>query len=370
MRARYVGLAMAMAALALGATSASADIGAPGLGDPFFPLAGNGGYDVGDYGAGAGLRPATKELTGPAHHRAATQNLDRFDLDLRGFAIAALKVNGRSAASADGQELVITPETGCAPASRSRRVDYAGVPEVITDPDDSIEGWVPRTTARSSSASRRARRAGTRPTTTRATRRPSHRVTVPEGLTAMGNGVLVDSAPRGGTTTCLVARAPPMAPYLATARRQVRPRRRTRSAGIPAYVAVDPRSAQTAARARQAAGDRRVLRLGLGPTRSERSGRSSTTPPTSATRWRRRRKPNFDSARRGDARARARAPVVRRRRDAPAGRTSGCTRASPTWSEWLWSERTRRADRPDVRGLYVAPATTRASGTPAAGPPR
>ena len=38
------------AALALAAPAGAATFGSPGLGDPFFPLAGNGGYDVGHYG--------------------------------------------------------------------------------------------------------------------------------------------------------------------------------------------------------------------------------------------------------------------------------------------------------------------------------
>src|SRR4051812_38505724 len=48
MRARLALMAAALA-LAAGAPSAAADglsPGTPGLGDPFFPLAGNGGYDV------------------------------------------------------------------------------------------------------------------------------------------------------------------------------------------------------------------------------------------------------------------------------------------------------------------------------------
>ena len=98
MRARYVGLAMAMAALALGATPAGADIGAPGLGDPLFRLAGNGGnvgYDVAHYGLALDYDRASGELDGTAVISArTTQSLARFDLDLRGFDLSLLLVDG------------------------------------------------------------------------------------------------------------------------------------------------------------------------------------------------------------------------------------------------------------------------------------
>jgi hypothetical protein len=146
---RIFGAAFVAVALLLPATSAAAhqfSAGSAGLGDPFFPLAGNGGYDVGNYLLRLDYRPATKVLTGSATITArATQNLDRFDLDLRGFTISRLEINGRSAAfSRAGQELIITPR-GRLRAGQPFvvRVDYAGVPEVITDPDESIEGWVP-----------------------------------------------------------------------------------------------------------------------------------------------------------------------------------------------------------------------------------
>ena len=140
---------LAVAVLAVGAPAGAADgftPGSPGLGDPFFPLAGNGGDDVAHYGLRLSYDPATRHLDGTATIRAtATQNLSRFDLDLRGFRISGLSVNGRAASfTRQGQELVITPAAGL-PAGQAFtvRVGYAGVPTVVTDPDESIEGWVP-----------------------------------------------------------------------------------------------------------------------------------------------------------------------------------------------------------------------------------
>jgi hypothetical protein len=69
--------------------------GSFGLGDPFFPNGGNGGYDVANYDLKLSYDPATDVLDGKATVTArATQNLSRFDLDLRGFEISRLTVNG------------------------------------------------------------------------------------------------------------------------------------------------------------------------------------------------------------------------------------------------------------------------------------
>ena len=38
--------------------------GSPGLGDPFFPNAGNGGYDVGHYSLTVGYEPSANQLSG------------------------------------------------------------------------------------------------------------------------------------------------------------------------------------------------------------------------------------------------------------------------------------------------------------------
>jgi hypothetical protein len=178
---RLGAVALAVALLAVAVPAGAADgftPGSPGLGDPFFPLAGNGGYDVAHYTLRLRYDPATRHLDGAATIRAvATQDLSRFDLDLRGFRISRLSVNGRAASfTRHGQELAVTPAKGL-PAGHPFRVvvHYAGVPAVITDPDESIEGWVPTDDGAgpSWSTSRRGRRGGIRSTTTRRTRRPT-----------------------------------------------------------------------------------------------------------------------------------------------------------------------------------------------------
>ena len=108
--------------------------GAPGAGDPYFPLDGNGGYDVDHYDLDVKYDPATDVLEGTAKIRAkATQSLSSFNLDLLGLTVLSVKVDGRRAAwSRDGQELTITPKNGI---RKNRKftvvVRYSGIPEPI-----------------------------------------------------------------------------------------------------------------------------------------------------------------------------------------------------------------------------------------------
>ena len=83
---------------ATAAAAAEFTPGSSGLGDPFFPNGGNGGYDVANYDLKLAYDPATDVLDGKAVVTArATQNLSRFNLDLRGFQISQLTVNGVAA---------------------------------------------------------------------------------------------------------------------------------------------------------------------------------------------------------------------------------------------------------------------------------
>src|SRR3954453_3699657 len=107
--------ATSVALVAGPALAAGPVVGAPTAGDPYFPLQGNGGYDVGHYGLTLDYRPGSGQLTGMATIDAtATQSLRRFDLDLRRtMTVSSVTVDGRRAVFAQPadlrQELVITP---------------------------------------------------------------------------------------------------------------------------------------------------------------------------------------------------------------------------------------------------------------------
>jgi aminopeptidase N len=245
LRALTAAVAVATAAIAVGpAAAASFTAGASGAGDPFFPQAGNGGYDVSNYSLKLDYDPATHVLAGSAVVTAkATQNLSRFDLDLRGFTVSHVAVNGVAAAYARaGQELVITPAAGVVQGKTFNvAVDYSGIPEVITDPDQSIEGWVP-TADGAFVVSEPQGSPGWYPVNDTPADKATFdfAITVPAGSTAVANGVLVSSTTAGGRTTWVWRESKPMAPYLATATNGRFDLTQYTTSGVPAYVAVDP----------------------------------------------------------------------------------------------------------------------------------
>jgi hypothetical protein len=194
--------------------------GAPGAGDPYFPLDGNGGYDVKHYSLDITYDPETDLLTGIARIRAeATQDLSRFNLDFDGLTVRSIRVNRREATWArSGGELTITPHSGL-PADEVFviRVSYDGVPKPVvgalgesgflhTDDGAVIAGqphvaatWFPVNDHPSDKAGY------------------SFRITVPEGLEAVANGTLEDKSSSDGRSTWAWEAREPMASYLATA---------------------------------------------------------------------------------------------------------------------------------------------------------
>jgi aminopeptidase N len=239
-------------ALVVGAGAASAaefTPGSPGLGDPMFPNAGNGGYDVQNYGLTLDYTPSSNQLAATAVITAtATQSLSSFNLDLRGFAITRLLVNGRAATYTrdGGQELTVTPKQGLVSGSRfTVTIDYAGTPSVVTDPDQSIEGWIPT----DDGAFVVGEPQGS-PAWYPCNDNPRDKatfdfsITVPEGLTAMANGVLVSNATNGGKTTWVWRETDPMATYLATTTLGKFDLTVSQVGNIPSYVAVDPQLAK------------------------------------------------------------------------------------------------------------------------------
>lgn len=118
--------------------------GSDGIGDPYFPLAGNGGYDVTAYDIKIRYDPATDRIEGHTTITArATENLSRFNLDLRLPASAATVNDQPAQLHQIGGELQVTP---AAPVTVGNpmtvRVDYAGVPSSIPDGPGNPSPWV------------------------------------------------------------------------------------------------------------------------------------------------------------------------------------------------------------------------------------
>jgi aminopeptidase N len=119
-------------------------VGADGIGDPYYPHSGNGGYDVTGYDIQIRYDPPTGRLEGHTTITAqATESLSRFDLDLR-LPASTVTVDDRPAGiHQDGGKLEVTPAAPVrAGAPMTVLVDYAGVPSEIPDGPGVPSPWV------------------------------------------------------------------------------------------------------------------------------------------------------------------------------------------------------------------------------------
>jgi len=119
--------------------------GADGVGDPYYPKDGNGGYDVTGYHVSISYDPESRELDGNTEVSAtATGELSRFNLDLKGLEVSAVEVDGKPAKfdRAGEHELVITPPTPVADGAKfATRVRYGGVPQMAEEGTLGENGW-------------------------------------------------------------------------------------------------------------------------------------------------------------------------------------------------------------------------------------
>ncbi|GAB3798638.1 hypothetical protein GCM10027605_10620 [Micromonospora zhanjiangensis] len=195
--------------------------GATGIGDSYFPTYGNGGYDVANYRLKVRYDPATDRLSGTALITAtATGDLSRFDLDLSGLTVSAVRVDDAPAQQRrDGAELVITPAKGLANGSRfTVEVVYEGVPKPFESPRLGANGFV--STTDGAIALGQPESASTWfPVNDHPLDKASYdyEITVPTGLAALTNGVPGGTRPaEAGWTTWLWSEKNPMASYLST----------------------------------------------------------------------------------------------------------------------------------------------------------
>jgi aminopeptidase N len=252
-RKRWVGapaLALAITAIAVPAAAADFAPGAAGVGDPFFPKAGNGGYDVVGYDLTLRYQPKPRRLTATAIVTAtATQDLSSFDLDYRGPEIKALTVDGTPAQfSRDGQELIITPASGIPTgASFKTEVSYSGVAKNIKDADGALDGWIHTDDGVTALGEPQGS-----PTWFPCNDTPVDKATfrisirVPRKLKAISNGRLASHDKGSGTWSWVAPQ--PMATYLATVSIGRFRLERSRAAGVRSIVAVDPREARQSKR--------------------------------------------------------------------------------------------------------------------------
>ncbi|MFF2851125.1 M1 family metallopeptidase [Streptomyces sp. NPDC058001] len=204
--------------LAIPATAADYTPGAPGIGDPYYPDYGNGGYDVSHYDLRLKYQPTTDLLEGTATILATTtQNLSRFNLDL-GLKASEVRVNGKKATftTSGVQELEITPAAGLPKGTPvTVVVKYAGKPSEVKlygftswqrTPDGGVAANEPEAAAWWFPSNDHPRDKATYDVS----------VSVPDGTQAISNGVLQSTSSKLGWTRYNWRSAKPQATYLAT----------------------------------------------------------------------------------------------------------------------------------------------------------
>ncbi|MFS4093464.1 M1 family metallopeptidase [Streptomyces sp. AF1A] len=245
--ARAGAVATAAASFLLIAAAPAPTPGAPGIGDPYFPRLGNGGFDALHYDLDVAYAPGTGRLDGRTTLTArATRNLSSFDLDLQRLKITRVEVDGRRARfTRDGDEVTVTPRHSLRRGRQFRvTVTYGGVPQPLGGPVvfGSKYGWM-KTPDGVFVACEPNAASTWFPSSDHPSDKATYdiRVKAPEGLTAVSNGRLVSTYDRRGSTYTHWRESKPMATYLATAtigKFDVRTGRTP--GGIPIYVAVDP----------------------------------------------------------------------------------------------------------------------------------
>ncbi|GAA2816668.1 M1 family metallopeptidase [Streptomyces showdoensis] len=215
-RARVLRSAV-LVALSAGLVAAALPPAAPlGIGDPLFPQLGNPGYDVLSYDI---------SLTYPGRNTAplaavtriqalATGDLDRINLDFTHGTVSAVTVEGEPAAyESSGEDLVITPAR---PVDRGEAVEIAVTH--TSDPRGPADsgGWV-----RTGDGLAMANQADAAHRVFPSNDHPSDkafftfRITAPNALTAVANGLPESRVRKGATATWTYRTAHPMATELA-----------------------------------------------------------------------------------------------------------------------------------------------------------
>ncbi len=200
------------------ATAVQASVGSPGAGDPYFPSAGNGGYDVQSYEISLQIDPVGGRIAGTGVVTAkAVQDLGAFNLDLIGLDVSAIEVDGETASyERSGQELKITcPATLAKDGVFTVVVSYSGIPTGLStklfalgwrkvgdsiftvDEPQGAATWFPVNDTPADKATY------------------TFHLTVPEPYVATANGVLVDTRTEGTDQTFTWKMDKPTASYLA-----------------------------------------------------------------------------------------------------------------------------------------------------------
>jgi aminopeptidase N len=241
LRAFRTSLAVAVTALALSAAAASAS-------EPFFPGAGNEGYDAIDYQVDLVYTPKSGEVKAKTTiYARASSELRRFSLDFRGPRVSEVKVDFRRAGfRRRGGKLLVFPRKAIERGSSFYViVRYRGVPPTIVDPDGTPEGWF-RTDDGVIAVGEPQGTAAWIPCNNVPWDKAKFdfEITLPEELKAVANGRLSRVPRWRGLARYRWEERAPMSPYLAVLNIGRGELAKTRAWGRPAWTLVDPRLAE------------------------------------------------------------------------------------------------------------------------------
>lgn len=193
--------------------------GAPGIGDEVYPDAGNSGYDVGSYLIRIDATPADPTIVAMAVIEAkALVDLGSFNVDLRGFEVTGLDVDGKPAAFVrSDDEMSVTPAAPIRAGNQFKvEVRYRGVPDPLPDTAIRQSGWVDIGAVSYVAAEPFGAHtwfpANDHPTDKALFR---FEISVPEGITAVATGHLRSQTAVNGRTVFVWELTEPASPYLA-----------------------------------------------------------------------------------------------------------------------------------------------------------
>jgi len=195
--------------------------GSDGLGDPYYPQLGNGGYDALHYTIDLVVDVESNTITGTATISIqAVQNLSTFNLDFSGFEISQVLIDDVAANyKRQGDELtIIPPESLWNGETFTATIAYSGEPEPIRSKALPIRmGWT-HFDAGIYVASEPDGAASWYPVNDHPLDKATYtlRVTVPEPYVVAANGLLEDKIKNEDNTTYVWESINPMASYLVT----------------------------------------------------------------------------------------------------------------------------------------------------------
>jgi aminopeptidase N len=215
--------------------------------EPFFPQAGNRGYDASYYGVELRYEAAGGVDAQVEMYAFPDRPLQRLSLDFFGPRVSEVRVNGRAARfKRSGGKLIVIPRRTIPEGEYFViTVDYSGVPPTIVDADGTKEGWV-RTDDGALAVGEPQGTAAWIPCNNIPADKAGFDflITVPSRLKAVANGRRHRVTRRGGLTRYEWRESRPMSPYLAVLDIGRGKLESGTVQGGPSYTLLDPRLAR------------------------------------------------------------------------------------------------------------------------------